>query len=266
MNIKSAMYPRYCDSHTHVNFPQFEGREEEVISEAREQGVWMINVGTSKTSSQKAIDIAERYDEGVYATVGVHPVDAAEGVVCKAGELRHLTLSNKVVGIGECGLDFFHIYDEESKRRQREAFVEQIELANEAKLPLMLHIRSGKGGDAYAETLALLKKYAAVPGNAHFFAGTEDNARDFLSLGFTLSFNGVLTITDDYNELVTYPPLDAILSETDAPYVAPKVIRGRENRPVYVTEAAHAIASLRPEDDDRVYEALFSNARRVFSL
>ncbi len=259
------MRPSYFDIHTHINLEAFSGRESEIIEESLQHGVWMINVGVDFGSSQKAIDLAEKHEEGVYATVGLHPIYATESDFDTEAFLGQ-ALSSKVVAIGECGLDYFHVTDPQGVRRQREVFVSQIELANRLKKPLMLHIRSGPAGNAYADCLSLLKKHARVPGNSHFFSGTLDEAKAFLSLGFSLSFTGVVTFTSDYDELVQLPSLDMIMVETDAPYVAPLSVRGKENRPVYVKEVAQRVADIRVESKDEVISSLFNNSCRMFSV
>jgi len=133
----------------------------------------------------------------------------------------------------------------------------------------MLHIRSTQtAGEAhaYADALALVKAHASVKGNVHFFAGTWDDAKQFLELGFTLSFTGVITFARDYDDVVRNAPLDMLLSETDAPYVSPAPYRGKRNEPAYVVEVVRAIARIRGEEEQKVAAQLMENARRMFSL
>lgn len=258
------MKPKYFDVHTHVNLKSFKKRESEIIKQSLKEDVWLINVGTDNETSLKAGLIAKKYIDGVYATVGFHPNNVLKKEM-DIEDIFSLSTSDKVVAIGECGLDYFYTDDKKVISMQREVFDRQIEIANKTKKPLMLHIRDGSTVSAYVDAISMLKKRSLFGGNVHFFSGSLDNARDFLSLGFTLSFTGVVTFVD-YDALVRFPPLDMIMSETDAPYVAPASKRGEENRPVYVKEVAHKIAEIRPEPDGKVLEALVDNACRVFGI
>ncbi len=273
--------PQYFDIHTHMNFSVFKDRYHDLIEDSLKQSVWMNNVGTTYETSARAVKIAEEFDEGVYATIGLHPIHTSQGdrfdedsgktLKTKDREFsvedfRSLASSEKVVAIGECGLDYFHVTDEDEKKKEREQFALQIDLANELGKPLMLHIRNGDGGNAYQDAIEILEESTTVPGNAHFFSGTVDDARKLLSLGFSLSFTGVVTLTKDYDELIKFPPLDMIMAETDAPYVAPKSIRGKENLPIYVKEVADKIAQVREEDSEEVRQALVDNAKRFFNI
>ncbi|MDP3661399.1 MAG: TatD family hydrolase [bacterium] len=268
---------RYIDIHSHTNFAAFEKDREEVIKRAREAGVALINVGTQKDTSQKAVEIAEQHESGVYAAVGLHPIHTAKSFYdedelgeggkdfTSRGEqfdynyYKKLALHSKVVAIGECGLDFYRV--ENLKENQGDVFRKQIELANEVKKPLMLHIRQ-----AYKEAYEILKNSAKVAGNVHFFAGTVEEAKPFLNMGFSFSFTGVITFTHDYDEVVRYLPLERIMSETDCPYVAPVPHRGKRNEPAYVVEVVKKIAEIRNEDFERVRAQLIKNAVQFFGL
>jgi len=275
---------RYFDAHTHVNFAAFAEDMETVISRAADVGVAMNTVGTQFDTSKTAVETAEKY-ENVYATVGLHPIhtgksyhdekelgpsfaEASEGKegfvsrgeVFDAAKYEELAKSPKVIAIGECGLDYFRL-EENTKKTQEDAFVQQIELANKLNKPLMLHIRN-----AYEDALAVLKAHAKVKGDVHFFAGDWNIAKQFLDFGFTLSFTGVITFTHDYDEVIKKAPLDMLLSETDAPYVAPVPYRGKRNEPAYVVEVVKKIAGIRGEPLVKVQEQLATNARRVFNL
>jgi TatD DNase family protein len=277
---------RYFDAHTHVQFAAFDEDREAAFARAREAGVGMNLVGTQKDTSQAAIDCAKSHD-GVWATIGLHPVHTSQshhdekelGAGGKAftshGEefdfaaYERMAREEKVVAIGECGLDYYRL-DEESKKRQAEAFVAQIELANTVKKPLMLHIRSGARGEAgngaYEDALALLKTHAKVGGDVHFFAGSWETAQKFLEAGFTLSFTGVVTFATDYEEVVRHTPLDMILSETDAPYVTPAPHRGTRNEPIYIPDIVRKIAAIKELDEEETRHALLANAVRTFGI
>ena len=267
----------YYDCHTHVNFVAFKDDADATIKRAQEAGVGMVLVGTQFDTSADGVRVAEKYDD-VYAAIGLHPIHSTKsyhdekelgeggkeftsrGEVFDMEKYVALGQSPKVVAIGECGLDYYRL-EEDTKKKQEEAFVQQIELANRLNKPLMLHIRN-----AYEDALAVLKAHAKVKGDVHFFAGDWNIAKQFLALGFTLSFTGVLTFARDYDEVVKNVPLDMLLSETDAPYVSPKPYRGKRNEPAYVVEVVKAVAEIRGESLETVREQLAANARRVFGL
>lgn len=278
--------PKYIDIHSHVNFKAYDLDRDEVIARALENDTWIINVGTQIDTSKKAVEMAHKYDEGVYAIIGLHPIHTgasfhdekeigeggqeftSRGEVFSKDAYRELLKDPKVVGIGECGLDYFRC-TEESIEKQKKAFIEQIELANEVGKPLMLHIRNNpehKELNAYADALEILKKYAKVKGDVHFFAGGAEIAKAFVDFDFTLSFTGVITFTHDYDEVIKNTPLDMIMSETDAPYVTPVPHRGKRNEPVYVSEIVKKIAEIKGLHEKDVALALVMNAKRVWGI
>ncbi len=253
------MKPQYFDVHTHVNFDVYKGDREDVVKRAHESGVWMSVIGTDNETSESAVLLANKYDEGVYATVGIHPTHSNDSDV-DIVLLKELAQNRKVVAIGECGLDYFRL-SEDTKIIQKEVFIKQIELANELNKPLMVHIR-----DAYEDAILILKEYARVPSDIHFFAGDWEIAKKFLDLGSTLSFTGVLTFTNDYDEVVRNVPKNRIMSETDAPYVSPVPYRGKRNEPLYVKETVKKIAEIRGEDFEEMRGVLVNNALNFFGV
>ncbi|MEK9181954.1 MAG: TatD family hydrolase [Patescibacteria group bacterium] len=283
--------PQYIDIHSHVNFKAFDADRDAVIRRTLENNTWVINVGTQTDTSRKAVEIANQYKEGVYAIIGLHPIHTGEsfhdeeelgqggkdftsrGEVFDTEFYRELLKDPKVVGIGECGLDYYRC-NEESISKQKEAFVSQIKLANEFNKPLMLHIRNGSTGspqaipnrNAYSDALELLKTHAKVKGDVHFFAGTLGEAKGFLDFGFTLSFTGVITFTHDYDEIIKNTPLEMIMSETDSPYVTPVPHRGKRNEPVFVKEIVKRIAKIKDLPEEEVAQAIIANAKRVFTF
>jgi TatD DNase family protein len=284
------MDPKYIDIHSHVNFQAFSADREEVTARALDNNTWIINVGTQKDTSRDAVELADKYREGVYAIVGLHPIHTSAsyhdeeelgggggspaGGFTSRGEVfdkniyREFLKNKKVLGIGECGLDYFRCTPE-SITNQKENFISQIELANEFGKPLMLHIRNNKNDkaqNAYQDALSILKEHAKVRGNVHFFAGSPKDAKDFLDFGFTLSFTGVITFTHDYDEVIKNTPLDMIMSETDCPYVAPIPHRGKRNEPSYVIEVVKKIAEIKNLPEAEVEKAIIANARRVFAI
>ena len=278
--------PKYIDIHSHVNFKAFDADRDEVIKRALAEDTWVINVGTQVDTSRKAVKMAHQYEEGVYAIIGLHPIHTgvsyhdekelgesgkeftSRGEVFDEEVYRKLLADPKTVAIGECGLDYYHL-DKESIVKQKEAFFAQIELANELGKPLMLHIRNNpkeKKNNAYLDSLKLLKKHSKVKGDVHFFAGTLKEARMFVDFGFTLSFTGVITFTNDYDEIIRNTPLNMIMSETDAPYVSPAPYRGKRNEPSYVREVVKKIAQVKDLSENEVAETIIANAKRVFGI
>ncbi len=240
---------RLIDAHAHLNFPDFDVDREEVIGRIIEANLGVVNVGTDLVTSKVVVDLAKKYPEFMRAIVGLHPAhkegeNISQNIFCHSDYLV-LAKQKEVVGIGECGLDYFHL-SEETKERQKEIFVQHIQLAKEVGKPLMLHIRSGKNGpSAYEDALEILKAEKVERGDVHFFAGSLAEAKAFLELGFYVSFTGVLTFTSDYDEVVKFVPLDRLLVETDCPYVAPTPNRGKRNEPVFVLAVAEAVARIK---------------------
>lgn len=265
---------KYVDVHTHINLDAFAGDWKEVETHTLAAGVAHINVGTGRETSERAIELAKQFD-GVYATVGLHPVRASGTEVEDREDAREtfdadvyhaLAREEKVVAIGECGFDYYRV-DKDTKAEQERAFIEQIELANEVGKPLMLHIRDVKDSmQAYEDALAVLKAHAKVLGNVHFFAGTYDIAKRFWEMGYTTSFTGVITFANQYDETIKNAPLDMLHAETDAPYVAPKPFRGQRNEPLHVREVYKRIAELRGADEEVVRRTLVANAARLFGI
>ncbi len=286
-------YMKYFDAHTHLQFAAFDEDREEAFQRSKMAEVGMNLVGTQLDTSKAAVECANLHDE-VWASIGLHPIHTAKsfhdekelgkigegpgrqnGGFTSRGEVfdfdayEALALDSKTIAIGECGLDYFRL-DADTKKIQTEVFVAQIELANKVGKPLMLHIRSGKHGEAensaYDDAVELLKAHAKVQGDVHFFAGTWETAKKFLDLGFTLSFTGVITFAADYEEVVRNTPLDMILSETDAPYVTPAPNRGKRNEPMYIPYIVKKIAEIKGLEEEEVRIQILRNAERVFGL
>lgn len=256
---------KYIDIHCHLNMDKFDLDYEDAILRAKEKEVGMIVVGIDLPTSKKAIEIAEKH-QNIWATIGLHPTDTPHEVFEKEEYLK-LAQHPKVVAVGECGLEYYR-QGYETREKQKEIFEAHIAIANEVKKPLMLHIRNGikPEENAYADALEILRKHAKVPGDVHFFAGTVEDGRHFIDLGFRLSFTGVITFTRDYDEVIKNIPLNMILSETDSPFVAPVPYRGQRNEPAYVVEVVHKIAEIREENIEKVSSHLIDNARKLFSI
>jgi len=291
--------PKYIDIHAHTNFIAFDGDREAVIRRALGDGTWIINIGTQYDTSKKAAEMTNEYEEGVFACIGLHPIhtgasyhDTSElgsegteftsrGEVFDKEKYRELAKKGKVVGIGECGLDYYHL-EKDSIEKQKEAFIEQIELANELNLPLMLHVRNNpidKTHNAYFDVYELIKKYSKtkevglpkIRGVSHFFAGSVDDMKRFVEIGIYISFAGPITYKPkpeicDYIEVIKQTPLDMILADTDSPYVAPVPHRGSRNEPVYVKDIVKKIAEIKGLSEEDTAKIIFSNAKRLFDI
>lgn len=285
------MTPKYIDIHSHVNFSAFDADREDVMNRARDCETIVINVGTQINTSRKAVEMTHTYTN-TYAIIGLHPIHTgasyhdvkelgeggkeftSRGEILDKDAYRELLKDPKVLGIGECGLDYYRC-DEDSIAKQKEAFVAQIELANEFNKPIMLHIRNNpdlpaqtgdKSRNAYFDALDLLKHHAKIKGDVHFFAGNWEEAKAFLDFGFTLSFTGVITFTHDYDEVIRNTPLDMIMTETDSPYVSPVPHRGKRNEPSHVKEVVRRIAEIKNLSEPEVASAILQNAKRVLNL
>lgn len=274
--------PVLFDVHTHVQFSAFTEDHDAVIGRARDQGIWMINVGTQADTSRSAVAMAERFDDGVYATIGLHPIHTQKsfhdpkelgaedkGFTSRGEEFdpvyyREIGLHPKVVAIGECGLDYYRL-ETDTKEKQISAFVAQMALSRDIKKPLMIHCRN-----AFADLIDVLRAEHSLlnqpSGLIHFFSGTKEDARALLDMGFSFSFGGVITFTRDYDDALSFIPLDRILLETDAPYVTPTPYRGKRNEPAYVIEVAKKMAELKMLSFEDLAHVTTQNARSLFRI
>lgn len=268
---------KYIDTHAHLNLAQFAEDREAVFAECAKQEVAMINVGTHKSTSKLAVELAEQY-ENARAIIGLHPInvltadpdetDAEPEATFDWDFYRPLAQSDQTVGIGECGFDYWHNSDD-TYEAQKAVFLDQIALANEVGKPLMLHLRNrkdGSGRNAYNDALEILRSEAKVLGNSHFYAGTVEQAKAFFDIGYTISFTGVVTFAKDYVELVKYAPLDMIHGETDCPYVAPVPYRGQRAEPWMVQAVYKKIADIKDLDLEEVRVQLIKNAEILYGL
>ncbi len=256
---------KYIDTHSHVYEKKFDEDREEVFDRMKDEDVGTIVVGTCLETSKKALESVGGVVLG--ATIGVHPTDTEE--VFDPKEYSEL-LSDKVVGIGECGFAYFRTPRECVYTRQREVFEAQVRFAAENDLPLMLHIRPSEGStDAHKDALEVIDLYQkeygdTVRGNVHFYTSTKEIAREYVSRGFTIAFPGVITFVPELHEVVRDVPLDMMLGETDAPYASPVPHRGKRNEPIFVLDVMRSIAEIRGEDFDTVALQLRENARNMF--
>ena len=248
----------WADSHCHL---PYEGLEDVAahLAAAREAGVGrMISVGTDAAQSAAAVEVASTHD-GVWATVGLHPHDASDGVDTI---LPLLDGRPEIVGIGECGLDYH--YEHSPRDVQRDAFAAQIRLAHEHDLALVIHTR-----EAWADTWDVLDAEGPPPRTIfHCFTGGADEARRCLDLGASLSFSGIVTFktADDVREAAQLCPLDRLLVETDAPYLAPVPHRGRTNTPAFVPLVGAAVAVVKGVAVEDIEVATWNNTGVIFRL
>ena len=260
----------YTDSHCHPENKRFDGDRDDVFARAKQAGVTtMLAIGNGDGPGTGtfdcAIKLAEQYD-GVYATVGIHPHEAALARQQDFDELVTLSRHPKVVGWGEIGLDYF--YDHSPRDVQQNVFLQQMELAKSAKLPIIIHCRpSDNSENAWEDTLRLLREHWATTclgGVMHCFTGTVEHACASLDLGFVISFAGNITYPKAQNirDAASMAPLDRMFIETDCPYLAPVPHRGKRNEPAYVVEVARQISELRgvsPEEIGRQTTGNFHN-------
>lgn len=249
------------DTHVHLNDKQFQNNVDEVIQRAVQAGVEvMIVVGYDPITNQRAIELAEAYPF-CYATVGFHPTHAVHVTEEDFTLLREQLQHKKVVGIGECGLDYY--WDKEHIERQKEVFTKQIELSLELDLPLVIHMR-----DATEATYMVLHEYQGLRGIMHAYSGSAEMVPQFVSLGLHISLGGPVTFKNGHKpkEVAKVVPLDALLIETDAPYLSPHPYRGKVNEPSRVTLVAEEIARIREISYEEIAQQTTQNARKLFRI
>ena len=252
----------FIDSHCHLNHDQFENDLAAAITRAEPAGVnRMIVVGFDLDSSERAVELAESHPS-LFAAVAVHPHDAKTYDSAAESRIRELASSERVVAIGEIGLDFH--YDFSEREEQGAAFRSQLALATELELPVIIHCR-----EAYPETLDVLEECLnrEAGGVMHCWAGGSEDARRALALGMYLGFGGVVTFknADSVREVLAATPLDRVLLETDAPYLAPIPYRGKRNEPSYVPLIAQRVAEEVGSNPSVIEQTTTENTIRLFT-
>jgi len=243
------------DTHAHVNFNAFKNDFDKVIKRSLSEDIWMINVGSNYETSKRAVEIAEKYN-GIFAAVGLHPIHAKDEDF-NASKYRSLCQSDKVVAIGEIGLDYFKDY-RLFKEKQREVFLQQLDLAKELDLPVIIHCRM-----AHKDLLEILND--KLNGVIHCFTGNWDEAKQYLDMGFYLGINGIM-YKFDLKEVIEKTPLEKILIETDCPYLTPPEAEVKRNEPVFIKYIVQDIAKIKGIDFQKVAETTSKNAKNLFRI
>ncbi len=282
----------FIDTHAHVNFNAFKDDAEEVIRRSLDNDTWMILVGSEFKTSSRALHYANKYEKGVYAAVGLHPIHLEENPVDSQetensynfvprhedfdyGSYEKLAKFEKVVAIGEIGLDYYHLDPTKDitavKKKQHLVFAQQLLLARSLDLPVIIHCRQAH--DDLLEILEEFKKEygSIIPtdrpwGVIHCFSGDEDLAWKYFKLGLLISFTGLITFSQKWDDLIRKIPLDRIMIETDTPYMTPEPYRGERNEPVLVQYVAKRIAEIKNLKIEKVAEVTSETARQLFRI
>lgn len=254
---------KFFDAHCHLQLPQFDADKAEVIARMKERGVGGIIVGTDLATSKAGLEIAKEHDF-LWASVGLHPNDN-KNEEFDISNYEELARDQKVVAIGECGLDYLRSGGTpEEKAAQKARFEKQIELAARVGKPLIIHCR-----DAHDDCSSILQNTRIaenVPVIIHFFTGSGELAQKYLDLGCYLSFPGPVTYTDIYDDSIRECPIDKMLVETDAPFAAPVPYRGKRNEPTYVEQVVSKIAKVKGVLAEEARTQITLNSQRVFGL
>ena len=250
------------DTHAHYDDDWFDEDRDALLASMPEKGVGLIvNPGITVETSRRAIAMAEKYPH-VYAAVGIHPENCHDFVPQQIDELRKLARHPKVVAIGEIGLDYY--WDTNPpKEFQQEVLRAQLALARELKLPVIIHDR-----DAHADTLAIVKEFPEVTGVFHCYSGSVEDARTLVKMGWMLSFNGAATFKNARKapEVIAEVPMEHLMIETDAPYLAPVPHRGKRNDSGLVYLVAEKIAQIKGLTAEEVAEITWENGKRFFRI
>jgi TatD DNase family protein len=264
------------DTHCHLNFDDFNNDRDEIIGRCLANDIWLINIGVNYKTSQEVIEIAQKYEKGVYATVAIHPHDVTgyekrEKEEFDYDKFLELAKNKKVVAIGETGLDYAYCEnDEKAQKLQQEVFIKHLELAIEVNKPIVVHSRR-----TFPEILSIIQNSKFKIQNSglgvlHCYMGRWSYAEEYLKLGFYLSFTGLITYARDYDKVIKNTPLGRILIETDAPYLAPELIRKQDeivrNTPENVKYVVEKIAEIKGISFDDVAEQTTKNAKELFVI
>ena len=251
------------DTHAHVNSEKFEGEREQIIANAKEQGLnAIINFGDTMESSAHCVELTKEFDI-CYSGVGIHPEEAFPMTADDDERIAEWTKNEKVVAIGEIGLDYYWEKDPLKRQLQKDIFIRQLDLARQLHMPVCVHDR-----DAHGDALEIIKKEGKdLRGVFHCFAGSYEMAVELFKMGWYIGVDGPLTFKNAAKlpEIVQKVPLERILVETDCPYMAPVPMRGKRNEPAYVYHVAAKLAELRGEPIEKVLEQTTKNALELYT-
>lgn len=282
----------FIDTHAHVNFNAFKDDADAVIRRSLDNDTWMILVGSELKTSGRGLNFANKYQRGVYAAVGLHPIHLQEGPVDSNEEdntysftprleefdydsYEKLAKFEKVVAIGEIGLDYYHLDPTKdltaAKRKQHEVFAQQLLLARSLDLPVIIHCRQ-----AHDDLLQIIQEFKKEYGHiipvdrpwgvVHCFSGDEDLAWKYFKLGLLISFTGLITFSKQWDDLIRKIPLDKVMIETDSPYMTPEPYRGQRNEPLLVQYVANRIADIKNIKLEKVADTTTATARSFFKI
>jgi len=249
------------DSHAHLDDEKFDIDRETVIESLKCEGLsYVVNIGADMESSRKSVELAKKYDF-IYAAVGVHPHEAAQMTDADLEELEELSKYDKVVAIGEIGLDYH--YDDTDEEAQKLWFKKQLELSKKLNLPFIVHDR-----DAHADTLEIIKEVGYYNGVMHCFSGSAEMARQVTDLGMYVSLAGTVTFKNapKAQAVASSVPLDKLLIETDCPYLTPEPFRGKRNNPANVKYTAMKISELRGMSYEELTKITLENAKKFYNI
>lgn len=259
------------DTHCHLNFDEFDKDRNEIINRCLSNDIYIINVGVDYKSSKEVIELAEKYDKGVYATIAIHPhnVKSDKSFAFRRVDFLALAKKSKVVAIGECGLDYmFCENDKKIQKLQKKVFIQHLELAKELKKPVIIHSRR-----LFPEILELISNFHTanfqLRGVLHCYMGRWSYAEEYLKMGFYLSFTGLICYARDYDKVIKNTPLERIMVETDAPYLSPlRQAQGKpqRNTPLNVKYIVRKIAEIKQIPFKKVADQTTKNAKELFNL
>lgn len=260
---------KLIDTHCHPQMGDYDNDRDEMIQRALDADIGLIAIGTNLIDSLAGVRLAEKYPhDPIYAAAGVHPTDD-DAEAFRPGDLEILLKNNKVVGVGETGLDYFRLEPEDDRQLQIDLFEQQIIVALSNDLPLIVHCRDKNGmHEAYDDVLTILIRHQVKKFVMHCFSGDEKYAEKFLDLGGMLSFTGIITFpkSEAMQQIVANTPLDRMMIETDAPFLAPQEYRGQRNEPAWVQSVADKIAAIRGVASEEIAKITTENAKKFFHL
>lgn len=249
------MNPKTIDTHSHLQFDAFKKDLPAVVAQTLAKNIWAINVGTDFATSAAAVAFTQKYGQGFYAAVGLHPTEIDEGF--DKEKYEKLAQSKKVVAIGEIGLDYFRKPFDAQK--QKRIFIQQLDLAKELNLPIIIHCRA-----AHNEMIEILQT-RRQKGVIHCFTGTLEQAKKYIDIGFYLGIGGII-FKFNIDEVIQNIPIEYLLLETDCPYLTPLQEKGKRNEPVFMFHTIEKIAELKNISVQKVIDATTKNAKTLFNI